>query len=65
VYIHSFSSFLSKNSKIKIYRNIICPVVVYGFEPWSFIFREERRPRLIENKMLRRIFGPKGDKATE
>jgi hypothetical protein len=37
---------------------------VYGFETWSFILREERRPRFTENKMLRRIFGPKEDKAT-
>jgi hypothetical protein len=37
---------------------------VYGFETWSFILREERRPRVFKNRVLRRIFGPKGDEAT-
>jgi len=50
---------LSKNIKIKIYRNIILPVVVYRCETWSLTFREERRLRMFENRVLRRIFGPK------
>jgi len=50
--------------KIKIYRTIIIPVVLYGCETWSFIFREERRLRVFENRVLRRIFGPKRDKET-
>jgi len=57
-----FSSFLSKNLKIKIYRNIILPVVLYGCETWSFTWREERRLRMFENRVLRRIFGPRMDK---
>jgi len=40
------------------------PVVFYGFETWSLIFREERRLRMFENRMLRRIFGPKRDEVT-
>jgi hypothetical protein len=52
---------LPKNLKIKIYRTIILPVVLYGCETWSLTLREERRLRVYENKMLRGIFGPKGD----
>jgi hypothetical protein len=37
------------------------PVVVYGCETWSLILREEHRPRVFENRVLRRIFGPKRD----
>jgi hypothetical protein len=55
-----FSS-LSKNLKIKIYRNIILPVVLYGCETWSLKLREERRLKLFENRVLRIIFGPKKD----
>ena len=54
-----FSSLLSKNLKIKIYRNIILPVVLYGCETWSLTLRKEHRLRVFENRMLRRIFGPK------
>jgi hypothetical protein len=55
------SSLLSKNVKIKIYRTIILPVVLYGCESWSLTLREECRLRVFENKVLRRIFGPKRD----
>jgi len=58
------SSFISKNLKIKIYRNIILPVVLYGCETWSLTLREEYRLRVFENRVLRRIFGPKGDEVT-
>jgi hypothetical protein len=58
------SSSLSKNTKIKIYRNINAPVVLYGYETWSLILRVERRLRALENRVLRRIFGPKGDELT-
>ena len=61
VQIFLSSSLLSKNLKIKIYRKIILPVVVYGCETWSLKLREERRLRAFENRVLRRIFGPKGD----
>jgi len=58
------SRLLSKNLKIKIYRTIILPVVLYGCETWSLSLREERRLRLFENRVLRRIFGPKRDEVT-
>ena len=50
------SSMLSKNLEIKIYRTIILPVVLYGCETWSLKLREERRQRVFENRVLRRIF---------
>ena len=53
----------SKNLKIKIYRTIILPVVLYGCETWSLTLREERRLRVFENRVLR-VFGPKRDKLT-
>jgi hypothetical protein len=55
---------LSKNLKIKIYRNIILPVVLYGCETWSLTLREERRLRVFENRVLRRVFVGKRDKLT-
>ena len=58
------SSLLSKNLKIKIYRTIILPVVLYGYETWSLTLRDERRLRAFENRVLRRIFGPKRDGVT-
>jgi hypothetical protein len=53
------SSLLSKNLQIKIYRNIILPVFLYGCETWLFTLREESRLRVFENRALRRIFVPK------
>jgi len=50
-----------KNIKIKIYRTIIFPVVLYGCETWPVTLREERRLRVLENRVLRKIFGPKRD----
>ena len=58
------SSLLSKNLKIKIYRTIILPVVLYGCETWSLILREVQRLRVFENRVLRRIFGPRSDGVT-
>jgi len=58
------SSLVSKNLKIKIYKTIILPVVLCGCETWSLTVREERRLRVFENKVLRRIFGPKRDEVT-
>ena len=55
------SSLLSRNLKIKIYRTIILPVVLYGCETLSLTLREERRLRVFENRVLRRVFGPKRD----
>ena len=58
------SSLLSKNLKIKIYRIIILTVVWYGCETWSLTLRDERRVRVFENRVLRRVFGPKRDEVT-
>jgi len=58
------SRFLSKNLKIKIYRTIILPVVLYGCETWSLTLREERRLRVSENSVLRKVYGPKRDEVT-
>jgi hypothetical protein len=53
------SRLISKNLKIKIYRTVILPVVLYGCETWSLTLREEHRLRVFDNRVLRRIFGPK------
>ena len=53
------SSLLSKTLKIKIYRTIILPVVLYGCETWSLTLREERRLRVFVNRVLTRVFVPK------
>jgi hypothetical protein len=58
------SRLLSKNLKIKIYRTIILPVVLYKCETWSLTLREEHRLRVFENRVLRRIFGPKTNEVT-
>jgi hypothetical protein len=58
------SSLLSKKLKIKIYRTMILPVVLYGCETWSLTLREERRLRVFENMVLRRVFRPKRDEVT-
>ena len=55
---------LSKNLKIKIYRNIMLPVGLYGCETWSLALREERNLRVFENMVIRRIFGPRRDEVT-
>ena len=57
-------SLLSKNVNIKIYRTLIFPVVLYGCETWSLTLREEYRLKVFENRVLRRIFGPKTDEVT-
>ena len=55
---------LSKNTKFKIYRTIILPVVLYGCETWSLTLRKERRLRAFETRVLGKILGPKRDKVT-
>jgi hypothetical protein len=57
------SILLSKNLKIKVYTNVILPVL-YGCDTWSLTSREERRLRVFENRALMRIFGPKRDEVT-
>jgi len=66
---HSVQNFLSssllfKYLKIKIHRTIILTIVLYGCETWSLTFREERRLRVFENRVLRKIFRPKRDEVT-
>ena len=56
--------FAIQNIKIKIYRSTILPVVLYESETWSLTLREERRLRVFENRVLRRIFGPKRHELT-
>jgi hypothetical protein len=58
------SRLLSKNLKIRIYKTIILPVVLYGYKTWSLTLREEHRLKVFENRVLRRIFGPKRDEVT-
>jgi hypothetical protein len=58
------SRLLSRNVKVKIYKTIILPVVLYGCETWSLTLREEHRLRVFENRILRRIFRPKRDEVT-
>jgi hypothetical protein len=52
-------------NNLKICRNIILPVVLYGCEAWSLKLREERRLKVFENRVLRRVFGSKRDEVTE
>ena len=58
------SRLLSKHLKIKIYRTLTLPVVLYGCETWSLTLREERKLRVFENRVLRKIFGPRRDAVT-
>jgi len=58
------STLLSKNLKIKIYKTKIFPVVLCGCETWSLILKDKRRMRVLENRVLRRMFGPKRHEVT-
>ncbi|KAJ4444054.1 hypothetical protein ANN_05843 [Periplaneta americana] len=60
----SSSSLPSKSLKVRIYKTVILPVVVYGCETWTLTLREEQRLRVFENKVLRKIFGAKRDEVT-
>ena len=62
--IFCLPGYYPKNLKIKIYRTIILPVVLYGYETWSLTLRKERKLRVFENMMLTRIFGPRRDEVT-
>jgi hypothetical protein len=48
----------------EIYRPLILPSVLYGCETWSLTLREERRLKMFENRVLRRIFEPQRDEVT-
>ncbi|KAJ4445480.1 hypothetical protein ANN_07288 [Periplaneta americana] len=58
------SSLLSKNLKVRIYKTVVLPVVLYGCETWTLILRKEQRLRVFETKVLRKIFGAKRDEVT-
>jgi hypothetical protein len=58
------SRLLSRNVKVKKYKTIILPAVLYGCETWSLMLREKHRLRAFENRVLRRIFGPRRDDMT-
>jgi hypothetical protein len=62
--VHSLllSRLLSKNVKVKTYKTIILPFVLYECETWSLTLREEHRLRVFENRVLREMFGPKRDR---
>ena len=55
---------IPKKLKVKAYKTIILPVVLYGCETWSLTLREEHRLRVFKNKVLRKIFGAKKDEIT-
>ena len=52
------------DTNLQIYTTIILPVLWYGCETWSLTLREERRLTVLENRVLRRIFGPKRGEVT-
>jgi hypothetical protein len=64
--VHSLlsSRLLSGKGKVKTYKTIILPVVLYRCETWSLTLGEEHRLGVFENRVLRGIFGPKGDEVT-
>jgi hypothetical protein len=55
------SHLLSKNVKVKIYKTVILPVVLYWCETWYLTVREEHKLMVFDNMVLKRIFGPKRD----
>ncbi|KAJ4434842.1 hypothetical protein ANN_23413 [Periplaneta americana] len=58
------SSLLSKNLKVRIYKTVTLPVLLYGCETWTLTLGEEHRLRVFENKVIRKIFGVKRDEVT-
>ena len=58
------SPLLSKKLKVNTYNTILLPVVFYGCETWSLSLRDEQRLMVLENKVLRKIFGAKRDEIT-
>jgi hypothetical protein len=59
-----FSIYEDLHYEVRIYKTIILPVVLYGCETWSLTLREEHRLKVLENRVLRNIFGPKRDELT-
>jgi hypothetical protein len=64
ILLRAFSFLLSENVEFKIYKTIILPVVLYGWETWSLTLREEHRLKPFEHRVLRRIFSPKREEVT-
>jgi hypothetical protein len=60
----SFSRLLSKDAKIKMYKTINLPVVLFGCETWPLTLTEGHRLSVYENRVFRRIFGPRRDEVT-
>jgi hypothetical protein len=54
-----------KNVKLRIYQTAISPIILFGCETWSLALRKEHKLRVLENRVLRRIFGPRRDEVTE
>jgi hypothetical protein len=52
---------ISKSSKLKIYRTIVRPIIMYGYEGWTTSERMEEALRVWERKILRKVYGPKRD----
>jgi hypothetical protein len=59
------SRLLSKTLKNKMYQTIILPVVLHWCETWSLILSEVHRLKVLENRVVRRIFGPKRDEMVQ
>jgi hypothetical protein len=57
--VQNLLSYISLSKKIKTYRTVILPVVLYGCQAWFLTLREERRLRVIENRVLEKVFWPK------
>jgi hypothetical protein len=55
---------MSKNVKVRIYKTIVLSLVLYGCETWSLTLMDEHKQRVFENRVLKRIFGPKGERVT-
>jgi hypothetical protein len=62
--LQTLNGHIYTSDTLRMYKTIILLVVLYGCETWSLTLREEHRLRMFENRMLRRIFGPKGDEVT-
>jgi hypothetical protein len=58
------SCLLCRNVKVTVYRTIILPFILYGCETWFLTLREEHRLGMLDNRVVRRIFGPKRNEAT-
>jgi hypothetical protein len=61
---HCTCCYSVQHIEIKIHRTIILSVVLYGCETWSLTLREEHRLRVFENRVVRKIFGPKREEVT-